>query len=129
MAIMVVAGLAIILYISGEVGGNQFCDISAATSYHLNPLSLKHVLGSLTHIAGQHHHNSHLPEHRSDAALAAASFRRSHLADSNDFAVNNIKNRIIGTMTEMVIHSPVSCRYRYLHIANIILHNEACPQE
>ena len=115
MTIMVCTGLTIILNTTGKVSSNEFVHITTAASNHLNTLSFKHILGTLTHISSQHDHNSHLPEHRSDTALAAASIRRSHLADSHDFTVDHIKNRIIGTMTKMVIQSPISSWYCYPH--------------
>ena len=61
-----------------------------------------------------------------DAALAAAAFRRCHLAYIGNFTVNDIKYCIIGTMTEMVIYASVSCRYCYLHnISSSLLYSIA----
>lgn len=61
MTIVVITSLTVILYTACKVCRNQLIDISAASSDNLNALSLKHILGALAHIAGQHHHHSHLP--------------------------------------------------------------------
>ena len=75
MTIVVIAGLAIILYISREVSSNQFLYITATTTDNLDALSLQNILGALTHIAGEHDHYAHLSQNRGDTALASASFR------------------------------------------------------
>ena len=116
MAVMVVARLAVVLDISSEVCCHKLFDISAAAADDLDALCLKNILGSLAHVSGQHDSHSHLAEHRSDSALASASFRRSHLADSDNLTVNDVKYCIVCAMTEVVIHASVSCRYCYLHV-------------
>ena len=88
---MVVARLAVVSDISGEIGGYQFLHVSATSSYDLDPLCIEDVQCSLSHIAGKHHRHSHLTENRSDPALASASFRRSHLAYIDHFTFNDIK--------------------------------------
>ena len=118
MTVMMCTDLAVVLDISGKISCHKFLDISAAASDYLDPLSLKHILGTLTHISCQHHYHSHLLQHRGDSALAATSFRRCHPADSSNLAVDHIKNCIICAMSEVVIHASVSCWYCYLHLSS-----------
>ena len=120
MTIVVVARLAIVPYISGKISCDQFFHITAAATDNLYPLGFKHILRSLSHISCQHDSHSHLTQNGGNAALASASLRGSHLADSCNLAVNDIKYRIICTMTEVVIHVSVSCWYCYLHILSFI---------
>ena len=115
MAIVVVARLAIVLYVSCEVGCHKLFDVAAAAAYHFDPLGFQNILRSLAHISCQHHCHSHLAKDRSYSALASATFRRSHLAHSCNLTVDYIKNRIIRAMAEMIIHASVSCWYCYLH--------------
>ena len=75
MTIMVITCLTIIFYISCKVCSDQLFYITAAATYHLNPLCLKDIFCSLAHIASQHDHYSHLSEHRSYPALASAALR------------------------------------------------------
>ena len=120
MTIVVIACLTIILDISGKISCDHFLHNTATATDHLNSLSLKDILRSLSHISCQHDIHSHLTQNGGDAALASASLRGSHLADSCNLAVNDIKYRIICTMTEVVIHVSVSCWYCYLHVLNFI---------
>ena len=115
MAVMVITCLSIILYASCEIRRHKFFYITAASTDYLDPLSLENILSSLSHIAGKHHGDTHLSQHRSYPTLAATSFRGGHLADTCHLVVNDIKYRIICTMTEVVIYVSVSCRYRYFH--------------
>lgn len=111
-----VAYLAIVTDISCKISLHEFLDIPAAASNHLYSLSLEHILGALPHVACKHNLHSHLPQYRSNTALASATFRRSHLAHASNLVINNIENSIICAMAEMVIHTSVSCRYSYLHL-------------
>ena len=98
MTVVVVADLAIVTDFTFKIGLYKFLDISAASSQHLDTLSLKHILGSLPHIACQHHLYTHLSEYRCNSALASATFRGSHLAYANNLIVNDIENCIICTI-------------------------------
>ena len=122
MTVVVIAYFTIVLDVSCKVCSHKLFNITAAASDHLNPLSLKHILRTLSHISGKHDHNSHLTKYGSDSALASASFRGSHPADIRHFSVNDIEYRIVSAMTEMIIHASVSCRYRYLHNDLIIVY-------
>ena len=115
MTVVVVAHLTVIFYISCKVCSNEFLHVTAAATDHLNPLSLKDIPGTLAHIASKHNRNAHLSQNRSDSALASAALRRSHLADISHLSVNYIEYRIVCAMTEVVIHTSISCWYSYLH--------------
>ena len=70
-------------------------------------------------VSGQHDRYAHLSKYRSNAALASASFRRSHLADSCHLSVNDIKYCIVSAMTEVVIHTSICSCFNYqLYIGN-----------
>ena len=115
MTIMVIACFTIILDIACKVCRDQFFNITAAATDDLYSLSFKHILGALAHVACKHDHHPHLSKHRGNSAFTSASFRGSHLADICHLSVNDIKDCIVGAMTEMIIHASVSCWYRYLH--------------
>ena len=119
MAIMVITRLTMIFYSSVKVCYNELFNVTAAATNHLNSLSFQNILGTLSHISCQHDHNAHLSENWSNSALASTPLRRSHLADIGHLSINNIKYRVICTMTEMVIHTSIPCWYCNLH--NIIL--------
>lgn len=116
MAVVMIADLTIITDVAGQIGLDQFPDITAASAYDLDPLRFKHILGTLPHVSGKHHGHTHLPEYWSDSALASAALRRGKLANSTYLSVDYIKYRIICTMAEMVIYTSIPCRYCYLHI-------------
>ena len=118
MTVVVVADLAIVTDFTFKIGLDQFLDISAASSQHLDTLSLKHILGSLPHIACQHHLHTHLSEYRCNSALASATFRRCHLAYTDNLIVNDIENCIICTMAEMVINTAIMNLMRNPFIGN-----------
>ena len=118
MAIMVIACLTIILDIACKVCRDQFFNITAATTYNLDSLGFKHILGALAHVACKHDHHAHLSKHRGNSAFTSASFWGSHFADICHLSVNDIKYSIISAMTEVVIHTSISCWYRYLHITD-----------
>ena len=105
MTVVMVARLAIVPYISCKVRCNEFCHITATATDHLNSLSLKDILRSLSHISGKHHGNPHLPEDRSDTALAATAFRRGKPGFTGHLTVNDIENSIICAVSEMIVHS------------------------
>ena len=91
MTIMMVADLSVVFDSSGEICPHQFIDVTAASADNLYPLCFKDIPGPLSHIAGKHHGNSHLLQDRSYTALAPASLRRGHLADTDHFTINNFK--------------------------------------
>ena len=91
MTVVMVTDFSVILYFSGEIGRHEFFHITAAAADNLYPLCFKDISGSLSHIAGKHHGNSHLLQDRSYTALAPASLRRGHLADTDHFTINNFK--------------------------------------
>ena len=116
MTIMVITCLTIILDISCKVCCDEFFHVTAATTDNLYSLGFKDILGSLAHVAGKHNDDTHLAENWSYSALAPAALWRSHLADVCHLAINDIEYRIVCAMTEVVIHTSVSCWYRYLHL-------------
>ena len=75
MTVVVVAGLTIISYVAGKICRDKVLNISAAATDYFYPLGFKHILGTLSHIAGKHDDYSHLFQHRGDAAFATTSFR------------------------------------------------------
>ena len=75
MTVMMITDFSVILYISGQIGCHKFLYITAASSDDLDALGFQNILRPLSHISGKHHSNSHLPEDRSDTALASATFR------------------------------------------------------
>ena len=60
MTIVVITCFTIIPDISGKISCDQFFHITAAATDNLYPLGFKHILGSLTHISGQHDRYAHL---------------------------------------------------------------------
>ena len=118
MTIVMITCLTVILYLTCKICINKFLYITATSADYLNSLRFKHILGPLTHIAGQHDLYSHLSEHWSDSAFASATFRRSHPADICHISVNDIEYCIVCAMSEVIIHSSISCRYSYLHNPN-----------
>ena len=115
MTIMMSARLTVVMQLSGKVSLRKLPNITAASAQHLNPLRLKHILSSLSHISGKHDLYTHLPKHRRNSALAPASLRRSQLVLRNNIPVNNGKNSIISTMSKMVINPSISRRYSNFH--------------
>ena len=75
MAIVMAACLPIVTDISVKICFHQFLNISAAATDNLYPLSLEHILRTLSHISGQHYSHSHLLKDRCNAALASATIR------------------------------------------------------
>lgn len=108
---------AIVFDCTGKICLHQFLHITAASADDLDPLGFEDILCALAHIASEHHCHSHLLQYGSYTALAAAAFGRSKPADIPDFSVNDIENRIISAMTEMVINASIPCWYCYLHIS------------
>ena len=115
MTVVVITCLTVIFNVSCKVCSDKFFHITAAATDHFYSLGLKDILGTLAHIAGKHDYHAHLSENRSDSAFAATAFRRSHLADVCHLAVKHVKYRIVCTMTEVVIHTSISCWYCYFH--------------
>ena len=75
MTVMVIARLTIILNVSCKVCSNEFFNITAASTDHLDSLSFKNILSSLSHITRKHDNNTHLTKHRSYSTLASAALR------------------------------------------------------
>ena len=119
MTVMVTASLTVVPDIAGKIGRHKLFDVTGAASDDFYSLSFQDILCTLAHIAGKHHSHSHHLQDGSYAALAAASFRRGHLADTSHLSVNDIEYGIIGAMTEMVIYTSVSCWHCYFHGSNI----------
>ena len=75
MTIVVITCLTVIFNVSGKVCSNKFFYVTAAATNYFDSLGLKDILGTLTHIAGQHDRYAHLTKYRSYSAFAAAAFR------------------------------------------------------
>ena len=115
VTVVMVTDLAIVLDVSCQVRSDEFFDVAAAAADYLDPLCFKNIFGTLAHIAGEHDCNAHLSQDRRYSALASASLRRGHPAYIGNLSVDDIENRIIRTMAEVVIHASISCWYSYLH--------------
>lgn len=127
MTVVMTACLSVILYITGKIILHQLVYITAASPDNFNPLGFKDIFSTLSHIPGKHDTYSHLTEHRCYSTLATAAFRRCHPADPCYLSVDDIKNRVISTMPEMVIHATVTGWYGYLHISLFL--KKTCLQD
>ena len=121
MTLMMVATLTIILHLSSQISLYKLIYRSAATSNYCNAVSSKDISCPLTHIASQHHLNTHLVKHWCNARFASATLWRRHSLLANHLVVLNGINSIICTVAKMIVNHIISCWYRYFHLKNILI--------
>ena len=115
MALVMLAANARIGQGAVKVGFGNFLHIARAAANHHNVLRVEHVECAVAHIAGEHHVHAHLPQHKGDVALAAATLRRRNgLGASNLFVFNRI-NGVFLAVSEMVINAAIACGDCYFH--------------
>ncbi len=107
--------IARIIYLADKIVLDKHPDIAAATANNLYVMRGKLVLGTLAHVAREHHHNTQLLQIGSNTRLAAATLRRGQVKTPHNDIVFNRKNSIMVAMAKMVIHTTVPCRNSYSH--------------
>ena len=90
-------------------------DVARAATHDTNTVGFQLVFGTLAHISGQHHLDTHLLQIGSDARLTTAPLGRRQLLTGHNAVILDGKNRIVVTMTEVVIDTTITCRYSNFH--------------
>ena len=72
---MVMAPLTVILHLSSQISLYKVICRTAAASDYSNAVSAKDISCPLSHIAGQHHLNTHLMQNWGNIGLASATLR------------------------------------------------------
>ena len=91
-------------------------DIPGAASYYFYVVGSKDIQGSLSHIPSQHHVDPHLLQFSCYVGLASASWgRRNNLVTHNLIVLPYCQDRVILTVTEMVVNHVFSGRNCNFH--------------
>lgn len=116
VALVVVARNARIEDKAREVAPYEHLNITRTPPHHADARSGEFILGTLAHIASQHHLYAHIVERRSNVALTATSLWRGEGFGSRNSIILNRVDGVVVAVTEVVINAPITCRYCNFHI-------------
>jgi hypothetical protein len=99
-----------------KVAPHDSFDVAHTSSYNFDTTTLQLTQSAIAHTTREHHLDPQLLKVISNTRLTTTPLRRGQLLARNNLFIFNIEDRIMIAMTEVVIHTTVTCWNSYFHI-------------